>query len=211
MKSLKRFRNWVGLLTTVWVFCSATWLDCSVRNLPAFHSWWHRLIIDYLITFSEVFIFALKSYIFNSVHIVWRKNSVRSQFFHAANGNIKKKIIAFHLIEGYSPLCFSFLSSLDISDLIDSEKWKLLSEFWPNQLIIDYNRLSHVMRLWYFFVLRKLILQTRMPSHPVGRDVWFLVGPFVYFHTSCVWTAKAQTFTGCLCHWLHHNLMGWLD
>ena len=37
-----------------------------------------------------------------------------------------------------------------------------------------------------FFVLRKLILQTRMRSRPVGLDVWFLVGPFVYFHTSCV-------------------------
>ena len=33
------------------------------------------------------------------------------------------------------------------------------------------------------FVLRKLILQTRMRSHPVGLDVRFLVGPFVYFHT----------------------------
>ena len=27
------------------------------------------------------------------------------------------------------------------------------------------------------FVLRKLILQTHMRSHPVGLDVWFLVGP----------------------------------
>ena len=36
------------------------------------------------------------------------------------------------------------------------------------------------------FVLRKLILQTRMRSHPVGLEVWFLVGPFVYFHTSCM-------------------------
>ena len=41
------------------------------------------------------------------------------------------------------------------------------------------------------FVLRKLILQTRMCSHPVGLDVWFFVGSFVYFHTSCVQTAKA--------------------
>ena len=48
------------------------------------------------------------------------------------------------------------------------------------------------------FVLRKLILQTRMRSHPVGLDVWFLVGPFVYFHTSCVWTAKALArLCGC--------------
>ena len=41
------------------------------------------------------------------------------------------------------------------------------------------------------FVLRKLILQMRMCSHPVGLDVWFLVGPFVYFHSSCVRTVKA--------------------
>ena len=41
------------------------------------------------------------------------------------------------------------------------------------------------------FILHKLILQTRMRSHPVGLDVRFLVRPFVYFHTSCVQTAKA--------------------
>ena len=42
-----------------------------------------------------------------------------------------------------------------------------------------------------FFVLRKLILQMRMHSHPVEVDVWFLMGPFVDFHTSCVRTVKA--------------------
>ena len=41
------------------------------------------------------------------------------------------------------------------------------------------------------FVLHKFILQTGMYSHLVGLDVWFLVVPFVYFHTSCVRTAKA--------------------
>ena len=30
-----------------------------------------------------------------------------------------------------------------------------------------------------------------MHSHLVGLDVWFLVGPIVYFHTSCDRTAKA--------------------
>ena len=39
-------------------------------------------------------------------------------------------------------------------------------------------------------ILRKLILQTGMRSHTVGIDVWFLVGLFVYFHISCVWTVK---------------------
>ena len=33
------------------------------------------------------------------------------------------------------------------------------------------------------FVLHKLNLQTHMRSYPVGLDVWFLVGPFVCFHT----------------------------
>ena len=48
------------------------------------------------------------------------------------------------------------------------------------------------------FVLRKLILQTRMRSHPTGLDVPFLVGPFVHFHTSCVRTAKALVrLRGC--------------
>ena len=48
------------------------------------------------------------------------------------------------------------------------------------------------------FVLHKLILQTRMRTHPVGLDVWFLFGPFVYFHTSCVRTAMALArLCGC--------------
>ena len=50
--------------------------------------------------------------------------------------------------------------------------------------------LSHY-EIMALFVLRKLILQTCMRSHPVGLDVWFLVWFFVYFHTSCVRTAKA--------------------
>ena len=33
--------------------------------------------------------------------------------------------------------------------------------------------------------------QVLMRSHPVGLDVWILVPPFIYFHTSCVRTAKA--------------------
>ena len=43
------------------------------------------------------------------------------------------------------------------------------------------------------FILRKLTLQTRMRSHPVGLDVWVLVRPFIYYHTKCVWTVKALT------------------
>ena len=41
------------------------------------------------------------------------------------------------------------------------------------------------------FVLRKLILQTRMRSHLVGLDIRFLVITFVYCHTLCVRTITA--------------------
>ena len=48
------------------------------------------------------------------------------------------------------------------------------------------------------FVLHRLILQTHMHSHPVGLDVSFWVGPFVYFQTLCVKTAKALArLRGC--------------
>ena len=72
------------------------------------------------------------------------------------------------------------------------------------------------------FVLRKLILQTCMRSHPVGLDVWFLVWLLIYFHTSCVQTANSKSsgetarmrrLTGAflvrLCE-KYHNLMSWL-
>ena len=42
-----------------------------------------------------------------------------------------------------------------------------------------------------FHPLQTDVLQTRMRSHPARLDVWFLVGPFVFFHTSCVRTVKA--------------------
>ena len=51
---------------------------------------------------------------------------------------------------------------------------------------------SYVTWDYSFFVRRKLILQMCMRSHPVELDVWYLVGPFVYFHISCVGTAKAD-------------------
>ena len=51
----------------------------------------------------------------------------------------------------------------------------------PDRTELTYNELAH--EIMALFVLHKLILQPRMRSHPVG--------PFVYFHTSCVRTAKA--------------------
>ena len=60
-------------------------------------------------------------------------------------------------------------------DLMKRNVWQAVSELFESAL----------------FVLRKLILQSRMRSQPVELAVWFSVGPFVYFHISCVRTAKA--------------------
>ena len=94
-----------------------------------------------------------------------------------------------------------------------SNKWRHsnLGEFMVNA---NFEPAQEIMVL---FSLRKLILQTRIRSHPVGLDVWFFVRCFVYFHSSCVRTAKALTrlrrltwaFAGRLCD-KYHNLMSWL-
>ena len=59
------------------------------------------------------------------------------------------------------------------------------------------------------FILRKFILQSRMHSHPVGLDVWFLVGPlstslFYLCQQWRLWRAAqmrslAWAFAGRLC------------
>ena len=68
----------------------------------------------------------------------------------------------------------------------------------------DRSKMEPCHEIIVLFVLRKLILQTRM----LRLDVWFLVGPFVYFHTFCVRTAWA--FAGRL-YDKYHNLMSWLN
>ena len=55
----------------------------------------------------------------------------------------------------------------------------------------------------------------RMRNHPVGLVVWFLVRPFVYFHTLCLQTAKALAgLRGLpepsLVAFKYNNLMSWL-
>ena len=69
-----------------------------------------------------------------------------------------------------------------------------------NRLILDlfikgwkniYNIFEPAHEIMVLFVLHKFILQTCMHSHPMGLDVWFLVGLFTYFHISCVQTATA--------------------
>ena len=73
-----------------------------------------------------------------------------------------------------------------------------LSVVWRWLFNYQRSRFEPTHEIMALFVLRKLILQTRKRSHPVELDVWFLVGPLVYFRTSCVRTAKALVrLRGC--------------
>ena len=75
------------------------------------------------------------------------------------------------------------------------QDWKKKTHENKEQGNTQYEPSDEIMAL---FILRKLIFQTRMRSHPVGLDDWFLVGLFVYFHTSCLRTAKALArLRGC--------------
>ena len=79
------------------------------------------------------------------------------------------------------------------------------------------NEQSH--EIMALFVLRKLILQTRMHSHPVELDVWVLsdLRPLPFFMCAnsegsgeTAWLRSlAWAFAGCLCD-KYHNLMSWL-
>ena len=47
------------------------------------------------------------------------------------------------------------------------------------------------MRLWYFSSSVNSFFKRACAAIQWGLYVWLLIGPFFYFHTSCVWTAKA--------------------
>ena len=58
--------------------------------------------------------------------------------------------------------------------------------------------LSHVMRLWYVSSPVISFFNRACAANQVGLDVWCLNWPFIYFHTSCVRTAKAlEGLRGC--------------
>ena len=68
------------------------------------------------------------------------------------------------------------------------------------------------------FVLRKLILQTRMRSHPAGIDVWILALRLLPYFMCANSEGSGETarmrrlawaFAGRLCN-KYHNLMSWL-
>ena len=109
--------------------------------------------------------------------------------FHLCYINCKKhnKVIIFCCFCLF--VCFFFFSNTGQSVFNATHHNTVLDIIFPNKP-------SH--EIMALFVLHKLILQTCMHSHPVGLDVWFLVGPFVYFVTSCVPIAKALArLRGC--------------
>ena len=58
--------------------------------------------------------------------------------------------------------------------------------------------LSELMRLWHFSFSVNPFFKCACAAIQWGLNVWFLVGPFVYFHSSCVRTAKAlMRLHGC--------------
>ena len=58
--------------------------------------------------------------------------------------------------------------------------------------------MSRLMRLWHFSSSVNAFFKRACASIQWGLDVWFLVRPFVYFHTLCVRTAKALVrLRGC--------------
>ena len=81
-----------------------------------------------------------------------------------------------------------FVTNKNLARKNNNNFWYLLDCF-PAHVQQTSNEPSH--EIMALFVLRKLILQTCMRSYPVGLDVWFLIGPFVYFHITCVQTAMA--------------------
>ena len=99
-----------------------------------------------------------------------------------------------HFIKSYS-----IVMSFNIADF-NAIKW------WHSSKSKLHVRVAIDLFYWYepsheimaFFVHHKIIHQMRMCSHPVGLDVWLMVGSFVYFHTSCMWTVKALAR---LCGW----------
>ena len=84
------------------------------------------------------------------------------------------------------------LGSLRYSKFSDVQIFKIssltLNVFMKNPKYM-YHHLSQLVRLWHFSSALNSFF--KRACHPVGLDVWILVGPFICFHTSCVQTVKA--------------------
>ena len=112
------------------------------------------------------------------------------------NGTYWRKVVLFKL----SKISLSYRASTKSNIKRITLKWRTIPSSLhflyvkrPNfPIVMQYDtEIEPAHEILALFVLRKFILQTCMRSHPVRLDVWFLVWLVVYFHTSCVLTAKA--------------------
>ena len=155
-----------------------------------------------------------KTQISLGIHPDWSESSLCTQwvakdpsFLHADSGDWS---VWSESSLGTQPLCWFWHEAAHI--------WYTGSSDHVCSYTVDQIRLKEpAHEIMALFVLRKLILQTRMNSHPMGLDFWFLVGLFVYFmcvKSECSGkTARmhrlAWAFAGHLCD-KYHNLMSWL-
>ena len=98
------------------------------------------------------------------------------------------------------PSCYSNQASQQLSPDLHVTRTKPVSSWAPTFMLPEPSQSATepCHEVMVPFVLRKLILQTGMRSRPMGLDVWILVGPFIYFRTLCVRTAKAlASLRGC--------------
>ena len=109
---------------------------------------------------------------------------------------------------------FCFVHEIDVGTMreiiaffLDPEDGNIYIGYYMSFITLFVLPIEPAHEIMVLCVLRKLILQTRMRSHPVGLDVWRLVGLFIYFHTLRLWTAKALAISICD---KYHNLMSWL-
>ena len=96
-------------------------------------------------------------------------------------------LLILYLLHHYFALIYAFSNHVSV--------W--ISTFVKNASSASTSfELTH--EIMVLIALRKLNLQTCMCSNPLGLHIWFLVRPFVYFHTFCVRIAKALVrLRGC--------------
>ena len=99
---------------------------------------------------------------------------------------LKGSLFWFYISLGTQSYCWFCHEAAHIPDFMGIKLHKKKKQYEPTHEIME------------LITLRKLNLQTRMRSNLLALHVWFLVRPFVYFHTLCVRTAKALArLCGC--------------
>ena len=124
--------------------------------------------------------------------------------------------------QGLAAACDCGTSWTFLLTFLSADSWIKGDLYWASiRVTTEVMYLSQLMRLWHFSSFVNTFFK-RACAAIRGRgelDVWFLVGPFDYFHTSCAnsegfcetvrMRRLAWAFAGRLCD-KYHNLMSWL-